>query len=259
MGLPVAWKAGFVGQSGVEGIDYSRNINPDFDPMTNRASPYGHLGVNRGIIVKDKTANSDVVTLRFLYNPTRYAMAYQMNGATFPAVYLPQDQNFVPNLITGVTLSFTLLFDRVAESWKDPKNPGVFVDLAVLENVCGVLDNGVLNSYPVSLYFANQIAGPPGATSPGFAGKFYGVITSVAVDFLLYNKNMIPTQCFVNITMEQRWQSTNASGTAATPSPPGTPPGTVGPQGPRTGGSDAADAYSNPPNSTGNTQTTRNN
>lgn len=225
--IPDNFKAGFVANAGVIGIDLDATENPKFDLITSRPSLVQNRTVERGVLWLSKPGEHSVI-LHFLYNPTRYSLQYAMNDQVVPAIYLPNPATNggvapAPNLITGISLSFDMLLDRVAESWKDANHPGVLVDLAVLEKVSGVTEAGVLNSYPVYLFFATGYLGEIFSNAAS-APKFYGVITSIGIDFTLFNRNMVPTQCIVHITMEQRYltqgidmsnQGTDSSATGA--------------------------------------------
>lgn len=195
--MPVDFKAGFVANSGAN-IDPNLRENPQFDPITSRPSYFQGSSIARGAMVSDPIARagSPIVLLNFLYNPTRYTVGYSMNAQVFPAIYQPQTP--APSLINGISMSFDILFDRVADCWKDAFNPGVMIDLYILEKLTGVNESGTLNSYPINVYFA--------ATGISNSVKFYGIITSLGITFTLFNRLMIPTQCICNITMEQRYQ-----------------------------------------------------
>jgi hypothetical protein len=148
-------------------------------------------------------------SLNFLWNPGAITAVFGFDENR--SYYGGQDNNSVPNLMTGMNVSFQLLFVRQYESMSDPNNRGTLVDIGQLERMLatppGQADtnagSGILTSVPVVVTF--------GSTPDGKRWEFTGTITGCSVQYLMFNRYMIPTITQCDLTLTRRFFDQNAS------------------------------------------------
>lgn len=149
--------------------------------------------------------------LNFLWNPGAISTVFGFDESQSRAIWTNPDNRGIPDLMTGMNLSFQLMFVRQREVAMDPENMGVLVDTGHIERMLSSNANdpnssvGQLVQQPMSVTF--------GWTPGGKLWEWSGVVTGCSVQYLMFSSNMIPTIAQVDITFSRRfWNSTVDSG-----------------------------------------------
>jgi cell wall-associated NlpC family hydrolase len=180
--------------------------NPPFNTSTSGrlTEANGRLQITRGFIRRSAPDSGDAMSqgrLNFMYNPTeitRDYVSYLDQAALDPFNTIYDSGNLVtaPNF---VNFSFTLLFDRQIEATARG-NKGVLLDYRyfdmVVRNVppspgsSGVPDNGIMMANPkdITVVFSKDLT-------------VQGRPTNARVQFIKFNREMVPTRMMVSLTM----------------------------------------------------------
>jgi len=161
---------------------------------------------------------SGVYELGFMFNPNDIAVSFTTNNSSAPPTYLYGDTSgnlktlsnnvsagtntaptTVPNFTNSQTVTWSLLFDRTLDMYfsKDANaNRGVLIDVAMLYNIMGTFESigAVPISTPVEVVF--------GQTANGQLWGFTGFINNVAIQYGNFRKNMLPSQCVIQLSMQ---------------------------------------------------------
>jgi len=180
-------------------IGVMRNVPGSLPPLTNGPS-------------------SGVYELGFMFNPNDIAVSFATNNSSAPPTYLYGDTSAnlktlsnnvsagtstapttVPNFTNSQTVTWSLLFDRTLDMYfsKDANaNRGVLIDVAMLYNIMGTFESigAVPISTPVQVVF--------GQTANGQLWGFTGFINNVAIQYGNFRKNMLPSQCVIQLSMQ---------------------------------------------------------
>lgn len=181
--------------------------NPPFSTSTaGRLTPNqgGNLRITRGYIRRSAPDSGDSMSqasLNFMYNPTEIVRDYvsyldQAALDPFNTVYNSGNLVTAPSF---VNFSFTLLFDRQIEAM-ETGNKGVLADYKYFDMVVrnippssgssGIPDNGIMMANPkdITVVFSRELT-------------VQGRPTNARVQFIKFNREMIPTRMIVSLTM----------------------------------------------------------
>ena len=143
--------------------------------------------------------------LYFRFNPSSISVSFNTNNQAPPPQYVYNTGTtnpnavIIPNLASSQTVGWTLFFDRTFEMMKDPLDRGVLKDVAMLYNILGTFESAgaVPISSPVQVMFGKT----KGPNNAGQIWGFTGFISSVDIEYGIFKKNMIPSNCTVNLTL----------------------------------------------------------
>jgi len=162
--------------------------------------------------------SNGVYELGFMFNPNDISISFSTNSTAVPPTYLyGQSATTVQGVQTAVsssaktlpttvanfansqTISWSLLFDRTLDMYYSPTvddSRGVLNDVAMLYNIMGTFESegAVPVSTPVEVAF--------GQTASGQIWGFTGFINSVSVQYGNFRKNMLPSQCVIQLSMQ---------------------------------------------------------
>lgn len=151
----------------------------------------------------------------FMYNPTDISVNYGLSSDQLPADLQPPSNLVIPNMVQGVSVGFSLFFDRMMEVYQGGPGPGTFGvmwDIRALERLMGMYDlvNGSPMGRAVIVYFG---AGDTNA-APNVRKtiQLRGFFTSLGVTYATFDKNMTPTRCKVDINISTRFLPADSSG-----------------------------------------------
>ncbi|MFI1796552.1 hypothetical protein ACH427_04225 [Streptomyces sp. NPDC020379] len=175
------------------------------------------------------TKESDLRTLRFLYNPSTVAVTHGLDGQNMQLAQWQRSEDMTGTALLPVnnSCSFSLLFDRTFDVLgprdKPPAKFGVMYDINMLYNICGINQQvnpnvGVtVTPYkdgsdtskpsPDSGELPTKITGPMQMVPVDiyFGGHnnlyFYGFISNLSIQYSHWTQEMIPTRSAVSITV----------------------------------------------------------
>lgn len=170
-------------------------------------------------------------TFNFHFNPTNVNFAYDFNDSMLTPEQRAQtgvQDDGVPLLVSGASVSFTMVLDRSLEIAAVPQgldstgNLGVLHDIRVLQKLVGSLDsgtngqpNGTIVSVPVTVVFSESTGGAasPAGSLTAIGLNFTGYLTMMDVDFQIFNYNMIPYRAEVRIVIRKIFDPIPDNGT----------------------------------------------
>jgi len=154
--------------------------------------------------------------LNFLYNPSVINVSYQID---MDNEHLPQDQSEDDlqgrGLVDHRSMSVDLLFDRVFEVARDPRNhTGVQVDVDVFHGMMGMrnIHEDPVQAQPVEVIFSRE----GGSATPLIS--LFGLVTSAQLTYTHFSNRMVPMRCVLKLGIQQQIQpregvtSINATG-----------------------------------------------
>jgi hypothetical protein len=206
--------------------------------IPNGIQPYGgnpvtapkRVGIMRNF--PGSLPDGDVNYLYFIFNPNQIVASFITNINQIPAGYLyglsPTSSSLsglnqysssggavnpfsstgapssttpagnVPNLTSGQTVSWSLIFDRTYDIMYSPNaldNRGVLKDVAALYALMGTFEStgAVPISTPIQVVFA--------ANEAGQLWGFTGFITSVTITYGIFRWDMMPSRCEIDLQM----------------------------------------------------------
>lgn len=150
-------------------------------------------------------------SLNFLYNPNTITHSYSMDPNSIPPEARVALDKATPNLISGQSVAWKLYFNRqydVADPRGDPdRKSGVLADIAALERMMGVtLPGEGIQAVPLLVVFgttANLWDSAVGVAG-GRPFAYWGFISSLTINYLMFTHRMIPTVCEVDIQLSRR-------------------------------------------------------
>lgn len=157
--------------------------------------------------------------LDFMYNPTSVKIEYNFNENALDASQMSSGENAVTNLMSGISVSFSILFDRTAEraarridksyggSDEDSAgNVGVISDVRILDKLVGVFDgSGVPTNMPCKLFLSGNDS-----------FTFEGFLTGAAVEFQKFDTDMVPILAGFAVSMRAFFVPKNGATAIAT-------------------------------------------
>lgn len=206
-------------------LDPSRAYNPAADPRGWAVSPTG-MGrarapkLLRGRLSMWEREVMDVPgsngrksrSVNFLYNPNTVTHSYEFDASAIGPMSRQGEDVKTPVLMSGQSVAWKLYFNRqydVNDNRGDPdKRAGVLADVQALERVMGVFKEGVGVAAQICIVVF-------GSTQDALPFGYYGYISSVQVNYLMFTHRMIPTVCEVDIQMAIRMVPEGTPSTAS--------------------------------------------
>jgi hypothetical protein len=172
---------------------------------------------NRIGLLRGLDSFNNFYTLYFMFNPNEIEVSFDINQQSIPANYIYGDSiqgagntttsnsgqsalnnNFFPNLVNAVNVSWSLIFDRtydLAFNNANTNQRGVLDDVGILYNLMGAFTNSgaVPMSTPVEVVFAQN--------GSGQLWGFTGFISAVDITYGIFRYNMVPSRCEIDLTM----------------------------------------------------------
>ncbi len=169
--------------------------------------------------------------LNFLFNPSEIQESYSLNqNYTNPGMLPSSVQGQVAYVLSGVSLGWSLFFDRRLDVASGKSDMGVLVDIGAFENMLSarVSVNGVSET-------SGQLMGGPvkavfGIGSKGTVFEFTGMVSSATTTFAQFNKDMIPTVATIDVSLTRILYNIN-NNTTIPPQFTGAGPTAPGPTG----------------------------
>jgi len=208
------------------------NINPPFDPRmtaTGGANPaLKDRPLKRGRIV----ALTGGLQINFMFNPSVLNVSFAFDDSNLDKQ--KADTTVTPSQPGQGQLSVDLLFDRTYEVWdRQISNNvaaiyGVHTDILAFYAFLGMIPDGwTANSGWESLYPSSQIQRQDSYLYIGDRLKYFGYITSLAVQYTHWSFDMVPIRAAVNIgyavmlsTPTAVASGSNGPGSGSTTTPP---------------------------------------
>lgn len=150
----------------------------------------------------------------FMMNPSSLSVSYALDSTPVAAFSQSGASNSTPAVSTtqNSTISFQLIFNRMYEVWRGdtpgPSDIGCRWDTRALERLIGIYDNidpsNPLGSHGAALPYpmANPVQAVFGNQNSVI---FNGYITSLSYEYTLFSKDMIPIECYANISILLQW------------------------------------------------------
>lgn len=169
--------------------------------------------------------------LNFLFNPSEIQESYTLSQNYTNPIMLPASvQGQVAYILSGVSLGWSLFFDRRLDVATGKSDMGVLVDIGAFENmvaarltVNGVsASTGQLVGYPLKVVF--------GIGRSGTVFDFTGFLSSATTTFVQFNKDMIPTVATIDVSLTRVLYNLN-NNTTIPPQYTGAGPTAPGPTG----------------------------
>jgi hypothetical protein len=205
------------------GVDDGHMRNPVAAPNTYGGNPKWstqRIGVLRNLPGNNVNNNGNYA-LYFIFNPNEVAVSFAMSTSVAPPIYAYTNTSTgtaqgtaAAAYIGNQSVSWSLIFDRTYDMWKDSTSRGVLTDVAALYNVLGTFQTqgAVPVSNPVQVVFGRNGKGDA-TTGSGQLWGFTGFITYAVVTYGIFRYNMIPSRCEVDLTMTAAYVGSTPSGT----------------------------------------------
>ena len=156
----------------------------------------------------------------FMMNPQTIAVSYAVDTSSVtPTFSQGSYANSQPVLggsgnVMGSTLSFEIIFNRMYEVWRGdtpgPSDIGCRWDVRAIERLMGILDNidaanptgsyGAALPYPVAVP-VQCVFGTQNSVI------FNGIISSFSYTYTLFSADMIPIECYADISLLLQYQA----------------------------------------------------
>lgn len=178
-------------------------------------------------------------SMYFMFNPNQIITSFGFDPSVYPsnATYAQIDGQIpvpIPGAANNQSVSWSLLFDRTYDMFKDPKNRGTLRDIAALYNILGAFTNA-------GIPMVNSVEVIFGRTETGQIWGFTGYLSAITITHGIFRYNMIPVRTEVDLTLTAYYVNSqaaagNGNGGIGAGSPgkltPSMHAGPVGPQGP---------------------------